>query len=86
MIAEGVLYSLWDSILEFKDLFYIPDEEWIKYCVQGGVPEKFLKKDGAIFEADFGIIIKLYRNVYFYTDETCNCLKIMGYQQHLRSK
>lgn len=85
-IVEEVLFSMWGSILESKDPCDIPDEEWIGYYCIHGMPEEFLKKDGNLFESDFGIIVKLYKNVYFYTDETCNCLRIMGYPQHSNSK
>lgn len=85
-IIEEVLCSMWSSILESKDPCDISDEEWIGYYCIHCMPEEFLKKDGELFESDFGIITKLYKNVYFYTDETCGCLRIMGYRQHLRSK
>lgn len=79
MIMEELMDSL-GCAFDYKDVSNMPDEEWIKYLTYG-IPEEFLKKGGDIYVTDGdSILVKLCKNVYFYSEETCGCLKVMGYR------
>lgn len=85
-IMDEIMHAIHTFIFELKDPDKISDEEWIDYF-EHGFPEEFLQKDGDIFYSGFdSIVIKLCKNVYFYSDETCSCLYALGHKGQADNK
>lgn len=85
-LMDEIMHAIHTFIFEMKDPDKISDEEWIDYF-EHGFPEEFLQKDGDIFYSGIdSILIKLCKNVYFYSDETCRCLNALGHKEQANNK
>ena len=85
-ILEEVLSNMHGFIFEFKEA---SDEDWMEF-IYHQIPEEIIRENadgGDVYMTDNGdIIFKLFKNIYFFVDDNCSCLKIMGYKESLDNK